>query len=208
MKSFKQFILEKYTFGATAYGNADIDKTTAQDISKGKIKPEWQFLGNRNNKLIPGYSVANNVLPHGTIIRVTDKRTGKPVGASIGNPDGIFRVDDTGGKQVTRNIDFYSGSDKNMMNYFARYGTNSNNLNVETLNIRPGSPEEQAILSKLNTTANTSNELESAKSEVEDYNTPGDAATAMFQGVDMLRKGMNLGIDTPLSKLGMGGGIK
>lgn len=210
MKTFKQFLIEKYVFGATAYGNADIDKTTALDIKQGKIKPEWQYLGNRNNKLIPGYSVANNALPHGTIVKITDRRTGQPIGAAVGNVQGIYRVDDTGGKQVTKNIDFYSGSNKKMMNYYAKYGTNSNNLNVEPLNIKPGSPEEKEILAKLNTGDSTTNEVETAKSQIEDYDSPADAAAAMFQGMDMLKKGMNFGLDSDsvLNRVGMGGGIK
>jgi len=208
MKTFKQYILEKYNFGATAYGHANIDKTTAQDIAKGDIKSEWQYLGTRNNKLIPGYSVANNVLPFGTIIRITDKRTGKPVGPPVGNLEGIYRVDDKGGPQVARNIDFFSGGNKNMFNYFKSYGTNSNVLNVEPLNIKPGSPEEQAIMAKLRTQGGDSNDVVSAQNQVEDFDSPADAAAAMFQGMDMMKKGMNLGMDDVMSRVGMGGGIK
>ena len=153
MITFKEFVNEAYNFGATAYGNADIDKTTAAEIQKGILKPSWQYLGNRNNKLIPNYSVANNALPHGTIVKITDKRTGKPVGADFGNPEGIFRVDDTGGKNVTRNIDFYAGSDKNLYNYFARLGKDTSNLTVEPLNIKPGSAQEKQLLAKINTKA-------------------------------------------------------
>jgi hypothetical protein len=46
--SFCNQILEAYSFGATAYGNANIDKTTASEIQKGILKPEWQYLGNKN----------------------------------------------------------------------------------------------------------------------------------------------------------------
>jgi 3D (Asp-Asp-Asp) domain-containing protein len=154
MKKFKEYIFEKYIFGATAYGNADIDKTTASEIKKGIIKPEWQFLGNRNNKLIIGYSVANNILPHGTIVQIIDKRTGKPVGSQFGNTNGIYRVDDTGGSSVKRNIDFYSGSNREMYNYFANLGKNSGNLLVKPLNIEKGSEQEKQIIASINSTNN------------------------------------------------------
>ena len=134
MKTFKQFVLEKYIFGATAYGNADIDTTTANEIRKGILKPEWQYMGNKNNKLIAGYSIANNKLPHGTVVQIIDKRTGKPVGSEFGNTKGIYRVDDVGGSSVTNNIDFYAGSNVAMYNYFAKLGKNSNNLIVKPLN--------------------------------------------------------------------------
>jgi len=209
MKTFKQYINEMntsskvLTFGATAYGNADIDKTTAAEISRGILKPEWQFLGNKNNKLTPGYSVANNAIPHGTIVRITDRRTNIPVGIPFGNANGIYKVEDTGGKQVKRNIDFYSGSNKEMFNYYAKYGTNSNNLNVEILNIKPGSPEEQQILSKLKTgqpstpdETGTSVAGGSTTGGTPVYNTMSDAIGGLKQGTDIL------------SRVGMGGGIK
>ena len=136
--TFCNLILEAYTFGATAYGNANIDKTTAEEIQKGILQPSWQYLGNKNNSLVAGFSVANNKLPHGTLVKITDKE-GNPVGAQFGNKEGIFRVDDTGGKNVYNNIDFYSGSNKEMYNYFANLG--NNNLTVIPLNLDPNSPE-------------------------------------------------------------------
>jgi 3D (Asp-Asp-Asp) domain-containing protein len=146
VKSFKQYIIEKYNFGATAYGNADIDKTTAMEIQKGILKPSWQFLGNKNNPLVAGFSVANNKLPHGTIVKITDKQ-GNPVGAQFGNTEGIYRVDDTGGKNVYANIDFYSGSNRDMYNYFANLG--KNNLVVTPLNLDSNSAEVRNITSRL-----------------------------------------------------------
>lgn len=208
MKSFKKFLEERYTagtklnFGATAYGNADIDKTTASEIQRGILKPEWQYMGNRGNKLTPAYSIANNFLPHGTIVKITDTRTGQPVGSKFGNTEGVYKVEDTGGKNVSRNIDFYSGSNKEMMNYFANYGKNTNNLSVEILNIKPGSPEEQQILAKLKTgqpglpgeTNDSSASLSGGGRPV--YNTVSDALGGLKQGTEMI------------SRLGMGGGIK
>lgn len=203
MITFKQFLKEAYrpgtvvNFGATAYGNADIDRTTASEIKQGVLKPEWQYMGNKGNRLTPAYSVANNVLPHGTIVKITDKRTGQPVGAKFGNPEGIFKVEDTGGSNVSRNIDFYSGSNKEMMNYFANYGKNTNNLTVEVLNIKPGSPEEQQILAKLGGAAETPTDQQTQNQPpgAPVYNTVSDALGGLKQGVDMF-------------KLGMGGGIK
>jgi 3D (Asp-Asp-Asp) domain-containing protein len=201
MKTFKQFIQETATqgkifnFGATAYGNADIDKTTASEIQRGVLKPEWQYLGNRNNKLIPGYSVANNALPHGTIVRITDRRTNQPVGVPFGNVNGIYKVEDTGGKQVKRNIDFYSGSNKDMFNYYAKYGTNSNVLNVEILNIKPGSSEEQQIIANLNRQQNIPNSTKPQFAQQGiTYNSVDDALTGLQSGVDILTKTMGGGI--------------
>jgi 3D (Asp-Asp-Asp) domain-containing protein len=190
MKTFREYITERYTFGATAYGNADIDKTTAAEINKGILKPEWQFLGNKNNRLTPGYSVASNVLPHGTIVKITDRRTGQPVGAKFGNTNGIFKVEDTGGKNVTQNIDFYSGSNKQMMDYFAAYGKNTNNLSVEVTNIRPGSPEEQELLANLNKAQPST--LYTTPSLTPDFSTPMDAAAGLARGAQMLSKGVGI----------------
>jgi 3D (Asp-Asp-Asp) domain-containing protein len=142
MISFKQYILEKYNFGSTAYGNADIDKTTAAEIQKGILKPSWQYLGNKNNKLTVGYSVANNALPHGTLVKITDKN-GNPVGSQFGNTEGIYKVEDIGGPNVTKNIDFYSGSNKEMYNYFANLGQ----INVTPVNLPP--EQEKTLTAKL-----------------------------------------------------------
>lgn len=203
MITFKQFFAEAYTpgtvfnFGATAYGNADIDSTTASEIKKGKLKPEWQFMGNKGNRLTPGYSIANNNLPYGTIVKITDTRTGQPVGARFGNSEGIYKVEDIGGPNVSRNIDFYSGSNKDMMNYYAQYGKNTNNLSVEVLNIKPGSPEEQQILAKLKTgQPGTPEETDTAIGGTPTYNTVSDAIGGLTQGMDVI------------NRLGMGGGIK
>jgi len=194
VKSFREFFNEAYTpgtvlnFGATAYGNADIDRTTALDIKKGDIRPEWQFLGNKNNRLTPGYSVANNVLPHGTIVKITDKTTNQPVGVPFGNVNGIYKVEDTGGKQVSRNIDFYSGSNKEMMNYYAKYGTNSGKLNVEILNIKPGSPEEQQILANLNKPQQSQDATGGQEQSGVVYNTLSDALGGLESGIGMMNR--------------------
>lgn len=43
-----------------------------------------------------------------------------------------------------------------------------------------------------------------------DYASPGEAAKGLMQGIEMLKKGMNFGMDSDsvLNKVGMGGGIK
>lgn len=203
MKTFKQFLLEvnigaKYTFGGTAFGNADIDKVTASDQAKAdRGVPGYrgfnQRVGSSGRQYIPGYSIANNKLPAGTIVKITDKRTGQPVGAEMGNANGIYRVDGRGGKQVYNNIDFYSGSNKQMMDYYAKYGTNSNNLQVEVLNIRVGSAEEQKILNNLNTPQNIGNNLPPAPQE-DYYETPADALMGLSKGMDVLSRTMGGGI--------------
>ena len=88
---------------ATAYGNATIDSTTRNEIAEGKIKEEWQFLGSSGRKLIPGYSVASNYYPQGTILDIDGKE---------------YRVDDTGGMALNV-VDFYAGDDLKMYKAFA-----------------------------------------------------------------------------------------
>jgi len=166
-------------FGATAYGNADIDSTTASEIRNGILKPEWQYMGNKNNKLIAGYSVANNKLPHGTIVKIVDKRTGRPVGSEFGNTEGIYRVDDKGGGSVTNNIDFYSGSDKQMYNYFANLGKNSNNLVVTPLNIKPNSDYEREIVSNIK----SNDESDNGSEENDTLSKIGDVASSTYDDV-------------------------
>lgn len=154
MKTFKQYILEKYTFGGTAFGLASIDKVTAEDQRKANRGVSGyegfnQRVGSSGREYIPAYSVASRTLPAGTIVKITDRRTGEPVGKQFGNDQGIYRVDGTGGPQTANNIDFFSGDNKEMFDYYASLGVNSDNLQVEVINMRPNSPEEQQLISKL-----------------------------------------------------------
>jgi hypothetical protein len=97
-------------FKATAYGHVTgddgklLDDTTRDDIAAGAIKQEWQYLGNRGNKLIPGYSVASNNFPHGTKLLINGKE---------------YRVDDVGDMKG-KAIDFFSGGDRQMYNNFEK----------------------------------------------------------------------------------------
>lgn len=175
MKSFRQYIFEKYNFGATAFGLATIDKVTAKDQEKADRGVRGyegfnQRVGSSGREYIPAYSVASRTLPAGTMIKVTDRRTGEPVGKKFGNVDGIYRVDGTGGPQTKNNIDFFSGENKEMMNYYASYGVNSNNLDVEVLNMAPNSPQEKEVLSK----------LEKYKSGMPPESEPADPASSAF----------------------------
>jgi len=170
-------------FGATAYGNADIDTTTANEIRSGILKPEWQYMGNKNNELIAGYSIANNKLPHGTIVKIVDKRTGRPVGAEFGNSDGVYRVDDRGGSSVTNNIDFYSGSNVEMYNYFANLGKDSNNLIVTPLNIEPNSDYERQIVSNIKNKNGSDNDTEGDSEENDTLSKIGDVASRTYDDV-------------------------
>jgi hypothetical protein len=154
VKTFKQYILERYTFGGTAFGLASIDKTTALDQKKADAGTSGyegfnQRVGSSGRQYIPAFSVASRTLPAGTYIKVIDKRTGEPVGRQFGNDEGIYRVDGTGGPQTARNIDFFSGDNKQMFDYFASLGVNSDNLQVEVVNMTPNSPEEQQIIAKV-----------------------------------------------------------
>jgi hypothetical protein len=180
VRTFKQYLLEKYTFGGTAFGLASIDQTTVQDQQKadaGKQGYEGfnQRVGSSGRAYIPAYSVASRTLPAGTIVKIIDKRTGEPVGKKFGNVDGIFRVDGTGGPQTKSNIDFFSGENKEMLDYFASYGTNSNNLEVEVLNMIPNSAEEQKVLANLEKYKNGSSPESIASDDI------GGAALANLQ---------------------------
>ena len=94
---------------ATAYGLASIDPTTAEDQRKADTgTPGYegfsQTVGASGRKLIPGYSVASNYYPQGTILDIDGKE---------------YRVDDTGGMSLNV-IDFYAGDDKAMYDSFAK----------------------------------------------------------------------------------------
>ena len=180
MRTFKQYLLEKYTFGGTAFGLASIDQTTVQDQQKadaGKQGYEGfnQRVGSSGRAYIPAYSVASRTLPAGTIVKIIDKRTGEPVGKKFGNVDGIFRVDGTGGPQTKSNIDFFSGENKEMYDYFSSYGTDSNNLEVEVLNMSLNSAEEQKVLANLEKYKNGSSPESIASDDI------GGAALANLQ---------------------------
>lgn len=71
------------TFGSTAYGNVDIDPTTAQDIAQGKITFDDQFKGASGRTLEPGVSIASNSLPMGAWVKLTNS-AGEPLTNQIG----------------------------------------------------------------------------------------------------------------------------
>lgn len=120
------------TFGSTAYGNADIDATTASEIRRGVLKWSDQFQGSTGNMLIPGVSIASNTLPKNTWVVLRDQN-GNLITNKY-NPTGTYRVDDTGGSTVYSNVDFYAGSDRELYNYFAGVagGKNSGNITATT----------------------------------------------------------------------------
>lgn len=99
---------------ATAYGLASIDPTTAEDQRKADAgTPGYegfsQTVGASGRTLIPGYSVASNYYPQGTILDIDGKE---------------YRVDDTGGMDDNV-VDFYAGDDKSMYDSFAKKNINS-----------------------------------------------------------------------------------
>lgn len=95
----------------SAYGHvkaddgSSFDKTTEDDIAKGAIKEDWQYLGNRNNKLVKGTSVASNYFKHGTVLEIRFADSKAPVGS------GRVRVDDSGG--MSKNVlDYFCAGDR------------------------------------------------------------------------------------------------
>jgi hypothetical protein len=190
VRSFKQYILEKYTFGGTAFGLANIDRTTALDQKKADAGLRAyqgfnQRVGSSGRAYIPAYSIASRTLPAGTIVKIIDKRTGEPVGKKFGNDEGIYRVDGTGGPQTRDNVDFFSGDNKEMFDYYASLGVNSNNLEVEVLNMVPNSAEEQNLIAKLERRQN------GLSSEKEEEDMGGMALSNLQKSVtDIMKTGM------------------
>ena len=144
-------------FGATAFGLPEIDKVTASDLREAQSgNPAYRGFdptrGSSGREYVPAYSVASRTLPAGTIIKVTDKVTNQIVGGPY-NPSGIYRVDGTGGPQTAANLDFFSGNNREMFNYYAGFGTNSNRLQIEIVSGNVNSFEEGEVLNQLNASA-------------------------------------------------------
>ena len=87
-----------------------------QQYNLRQIPVQWQFLGNANNQLVAGRSIAVDsqqirVWPRGTILRINGSE---------------FEVADTAGRPGV--IDFYAGNSRQMMNRFK-------NFNIETIEV-------------------------------------------------------------------------
>lgn len=74
--------------------------------------------------------------PPGTLLRIT--QNGKPVGAEVGNKDGIFRVGDTGGGSLKQRnaLDFYTGNDPQVAKYYDNLDKRSAGLRVEVVKLK------------------------------------------------------------------------
>jgi hypothetical protein len=103
----------------TSYGSAAIDKTTANDISQGKITASDQFNGAYGVPLVQGTSVASNYFKGKTVLEIRYAKDGSPVGS------GRVTVHDTGG--MSNNvIDYYCGDDMTLYKSIAAAGINTN----------------------------------------------------------------------------------
>ena len=99
---------------STFYGLESIDKVTAEDqIKADRGEPGYegfsQTVGASGRKLVPGYSVASNYFPQGTLLNITFEGEDKP---------SIYRVDDIGGMDTDKKIDFFAGEDKKLKEKF------------------------------------------------------------------------------------------
>jgi len=99
----------------TVYGLASIDPDTAVDQEKAdRGVPGYegfsQTVGSSRRNLIPDLSVASNYYPQGTLLNVTFEGEDKPR---------LFRVDDIGGMDTDKKIDFFAGGKKDMYKKFA-----------------------------------------------------------------------------------------
>lgn len=99
---------------STFYGLESIDDVTKEDQRKADAgTPGYegfsQTVGASGRKLIPGYSVASNYFPQGTLLNITFEGEDKP---------SIYRVDDIGGMDTDKKIDFFAGEDKKLKEKF------------------------------------------------------------------------------------------
>jgi hypothetical protein len=99
---------------STFYGLESIDDVTKEDQRKADAGvPGYegfsQTVGASGRKLIPGYSVASNYFPQGTLLNITFEGEDKP---------SIYRVDDIGGMDTVKKIDFFAGADKKLKEKF------------------------------------------------------------------------------------------
>ena len=108
-------------FRATAYGLASIDPDTAADQKRADLAAARNFSqpgdrgyrgfsqtkGASGRTLVPGYSVASNHFPQGTLLRINGRE---------------YRVDDTGSQTYLKNdgIDFFAGDNRQQYDAFAR----------------------------------------------------------------------------------------
>jgi hypothetical protein len=121
----------------------------AQEAAMYRKYPNWKpslsledtargaYVG---SKLTANFDVAVSKsygYPPGTLLKITDK-SGNPVGASVGNKDGIFRVGDTGGGSLkSRNaLDFYTGNDPNVKKYYEKLDSAGGGLRVEVVKLK------------------------------------------------------------------------
>ena len=117
----------------TVYGHASIDPDTAVDQEKAdRGEPGYegfsQTVGSSMRNLIPDLSVASNYYPQGTLLNVTFEGEDKPR---------LFRVDDIGGMDTDKKIDFFAGGKKDMYDKFANTKIKSVEYaerNADTLN--------------------------------------------------------------------------
>jgi len=106
----------------TAYGNASIDVTTAQDQNKANsgVKGYEGFSQTQGayGPLVQGASVASNYFKGKTVLEIRYAKDQKPVGS------GRVTVHDTGG--MSNNvIDYYCGGDKALYNQISNAGVNT-----------------------------------------------------------------------------------
>ena len=99
----------------TAYGFASIDPETGVDQERAdRGVPGYegfsQEQGSSLRTLIPDLSVASNYYPQGTLLNITFEGEDSPR---------LFRVDDTGGMDTDKKIDFFAAGNKEMYKKFA-----------------------------------------------------------------------------------------
>lgn len=117
----------------TAYGFASIDPETGVDQERAdRGVPGYegfsQEQGSSLRTLIPDLSVASNYYPQGTLLNITFEGEDKPR---------LFRVDDTGGMDTDKKIDFFAAGNKEMYKKFANTKIKSVEYaerNTDTLN--------------------------------------------------------------------------
>jgi len=141
------YYLQKY--GADKLQRLDDKYRTGETTraSYGILSSANQYQGAYvGNKLTAGFDVGigKGDYPPRTLLRITDAATGKPIDAGGANPDGIYRVGDTGSSANLRKVgrdsgvstgalDFYAGNNPAMTKYYSNLNGKGVKLRVEVV---------------------------------------------------------------------------
>jgi len=141
------FYLQKY--GADKLQRLDDNYRTGDTTaaSWGTLTSAEQAQGAYvGNNLTPAFDVGigRGDYPPRTLLRITNAETGQPIDAGGANPDGIYRVGDTGSSANLRKVgrdsgvstgalDFYAGNNPQLTSYYDKLNGSGVKLRVEVV---------------------------------------------------------------------------